>query len=180
MGEIGRPAGPDRQFQIRFVDHTLPEILRCVMVSRPMPATLTSSVMARSTEGGIHQRFDLRLTRLGEMRGEQCRERLGRGEQRLDLPRFRGGVRIGISASGLTAFCPPLSMIFSLGRSIFSSRPACCQRRRVEWLSRTAGTLAVLIAATFRPLFDRREHDGMLVCTGFETVAAILAFELGG
>ena len=30
-----------------------------------------------------------------------------------------------------------------------SSRPARCQGRRVEWLSRTAGTLAVQLAATF-------------------------------
>src|SRR5271169_3767290 len=68
----------------------------------------------------------------------------------VDLPRFRGEVRSWdqgiwfdgiLSSSWWRSFCS--------AERIFSSRPAHCQGRRVEWRSRTAGRLAVRLAATF-------------------------------
>ena len=99
----------------------------------------------------------------------------------LGLPRFRGEVRSwdqGIWLDGIVS--SSLGRSFGSAESIFSSRPAPCQGRRVERPSRTAGTLAVQHCDVFRPLLDGREHDGMLVCTGFESVRCILALELNG
>jgi hypothetical protein len=67
-----------------------------------------------------------------------------RSEAILDLPRFRGEVRSWDQGTWFDCIVSSsLGRSFGSAESIFSSRPARCQGRRVERLSRTAGTLAV-------------------------------------
>src|SRR5271169_1464415 len=67
----------------------------------------------------------------------------------LDLPRFRGEVRSWDQGTWFDCIVSSsLGQSFGSAESIFSSRPARCQGRRVERLSRTAGTLAMQLAIT--------------------------------
>jgi hypothetical protein len=86
----------------------------------------------------------------------------------LGLPRFRGQARSWVS--GLTAFCPPLWGNHLVGREHLSV-PACTfptpSCRAAVKDGRHASGAACRNAS--RPLLDRREHDGMLMCSGLES-----------
>jgi hypothetical protein len=67
----------------------------------------------------------------------------------LDLSRFRGEVRSWDQGTWFDCIVSSsVGRSFGSAESIFSSRPARCQGRRVERLSRTAGTLAMQLAIT--------------------------------